>query len=89
MLAINKGIDKELDELLEKYITNIQLLKEIQIYMCHILNELPVNDKIMAIKINEKEKQGITLVTTKNRKEILTKQIKRNCQYYHYLNFLI
>ena len=77
VLAINKGIDKELDELLEKYITNIQLLKEIQIYMCHILNELPVNDKIMAIKINEKEKQGITLVTTKNRKETLTKQIKK------------
>ena len=70
MLAINKGIDKELDELLIKYNKNIQLLKEIQNYMCHILNEIPDNNnKIMAVKIHETEKQGITLVTTKTRKE--------------------
>ena len=77
--SIRPGINEELDKLRAELKREIDSLTVIQEYLCHSIHEIPTEGKTRAIKINETEKQGLTLGTSKKRGEaIMTAHKKGN-----------
>ena len=69
--SVKPGINEELDELRLELKKEIDSLTIIQEYLCHSIHEIPTEGKTRAIKINETEKQGLTLGTSKKRGEAI------------------
>ena len=77
-LSVKPGINEELDKLRLELKKEIESLSIIQEYLCHAIHEIPTEGKTRAIKINETDKQGLTLGTSKKRSETLITVQKKN-----------
>jgi DNA mismatch repair protein MutS len=72
-VAVRPGADSELDSAVESLREEIGKLQSLQDYLCHVIHEIPTEGRTRAVRINETEKQGFSLTTSKKRSELLEK----------------